>query len=319
MVPSCSLENEKTKRAERLMQGAALLASGVAVLLVVIKGVAWWLSDSVAILSSLMDSALDLMASVVTVYAVRHAIRPPDADHRFGHGKAEALAALTQSFLVSLSALFLAVEAVPRFITPQIVTHEVLGIAIMVFSIVVTGILITVQHWVIQQTGSVAISADRMHYAGDLLINAGVGLSLFVTSIGSGWAWADPLCALIVAAILVFSVVRIASKALDCLMDKELPDAERARILDLAAHHPHVIDAHDLRTRTSGIRTFILLHLTLPREMTLATAHHVCDSVAGSIRQEFPGSEVTIHQDPEGLVEERLDAQIDNQDYGKEK
>ena len=147
--------------------------------------------------------------------------------------KAEALAALAQSFFVSFSALFLCIEAVQRFITPQTVTHEIWGIVTMVFSMVVTGLLITVQHWVIKQTGSVAISADRIHYASDFLINSGVALSLFVTSLGVEWTWADPLCALIVAFILLRSVVRIASQALDCLMDKELPDKRAERILAL--------------------------------------------------------------------------------------
>ncbi|NKD85268.1 cation diffusion facilitator family transporter [Haematospirillum jordaniae] len=297
------------EQAARLMRGVTALATGMAVLMVAIKFAAWWMSGSVALLSSLIDSGLDFAASLITMLAVRKSLVPPDADHRFGHGKAEPLAALAQSVFVGISAVLLSIEAVSRVITPEPVQHETTGIAVMLVCIVLTLGLVAAQKRVVRLTGSVAVSADSLHYSGDLMINLGVIVALLASS-QIGWTWADPLCALIVAGVLVYSIVRITAHALDNLMDRELPDADRERILALAARDPRVIDAHDLRTRRSGLQTFILLHLTLPRDMTLGSAHDICEAVAASIRQAYPGSEVTIHQDPGGLIEERLDDRI---------
>lgn len=297
------------ERAAGLMRGVTALATGMAVLMVAIKFSAWWISGSVALLSSLVDSGLDFAASLVTMIAVRQSLQPPDADHRFGHGKAEPLAALAQSVFVGMSAVFLGMESVSRIINPKPVQHETTGIAVMLVCIIMTLGLVIAQRRVVRLTGSVAVSADSLHYSGDLMVNAGVIVALLASS-QLGWTWADPLCALVVAGILVHSIIRIGTHALDSLMDRELPDTDRARILAIASSDTRVIDAHDLRTRRSGLQTFILLHLTLPRDMTLGQAHDVCEAVATAIRRTYQGAEVTIHQDPGGLVEERLDDRI---------
>ena len=289
-------------RAARLMRNATYASVSVAITLIAAKVAAWIITDSVAILSTLIDSLLDALASVVTLLAVRHALQPADSEHRFGHGKAEALAGLGQAAFITGSAVLLVAEAAGRLASPQLVTHEYVGIGVMGFSIALTLGLVLYQQFVVRETGSVAIGADRLHYVGDLLVNAAVIGALLATSLLQR-SWIDPALALLVAAYILWSAWRIVRGVIDILMDRELPDADRLRIREIALAHEAVQDMHDLRSRRSGTDTFIQLHIELDGAMRLIEAHEIADAVEADIRKAFPGAEVIIHQDPAGIEE----------------
>ena len=282
------------------MRGATYAAVAVAGLLIAVKMGAWLLTDSVSMLATLVDSMLDAAASLVNLYAVRQALQPADREHRFGHGKAEPLAGLGQSAFIAGSAVFLLIEAGQRFWQPQAVEHGTIGIGVMVFSIVVTFALVAFQSRVIRRTKSLAISADSLHYRGDLLVNAGVILAL-VAAGEFGLRYADPVIGGAIAAYIVWNAWQIFSGSLNHLMDREFDDADRDRIKGLVLSHPEVLALHDLRTRTSGRDSFIQLHMELHGSMSLLRAHDVSDEVEIQIRRAFPGAEVIIHQDPFGL------------------
>lgn len=284
----------------RLMRLASYAAVSVALVLIAAKLAAWLLTGSVALLSSLVDSVLDAFASVVAFVAIRHALTPADREHRFGHGKAEPIAALGQAAFIVGSALFLSVEAVRRLWSPQPVAQQEIGIAVMVFSILLTLALVAFQRHVIRRTGSLVVSADSLHYKGDLLINLSIIASLVLT----GWfdfPLADPVFALGIAGYLVWNARGIGGEALDMLMDRELPDAERRAILALAQDHPGVLGVHDLRTRAAGPDRFIQMHLELDGMTSLAESHAIADAVEAKIEAAFPGADVIVHQDPHGI------------------
>ena len=286
------------------MRLATYASVAVAGTLVLIKLGAWLVTDSVALLSTLIDSLLDVAASMINLLAVRHALEPPDREHRFGHGKAEPLAALAQSAFIAGSAIFLIVEASQRFIEPRAVLNSDVGIGVMVFAILVTFALTRFQAYVVRKTGSLAIKADSLHYLGDLLVNAAVIVALLLVS-ELGWTLADPLFGIAIALYILKIAWRIARNAFDMLMDRELPEAERRRIAEIAAAHPRVLDTHDLRTRASGRRTFIQIHIEMDGALSLYEAHEVADEVEAALREAYPGAEVIIHQDPHGIEEER--------------
>lgn len=281
----------------------------VALTLIGAKLASYLATGSVAILSSLIDSSVDLLASVVTLLGVARALQPPDRNHRFGHGKAEPLAGLAQAAFVCGSALFLGYEAVRRLNSPEPVGATGIGIAVMVFAIVLTLALVLFQRWVIRQTGSIAIGADSLHYSGDLFMNLAVIVALLLADL-SGWPYWDPLFALGIAAFLAWSASRIVVQALGVLMDRELPDTDRRHIMDIVQGHAECRGMHDLRTRSTGIGQHIEFHLELDPGMTLAQAHDITDAIEAKVRAAFPTAEITIHQEPAGLQDERLDHRL---------
>ena len=293
-----------SERTARLMRSATYASVATASVLIVVKLGAWVATGSLSMLSTLVDSLLDVVASLVNLVAVRHALTPPDREHRFGHGKAEPLAALGQAAFIAGSAVFLLFEAVHRLYEPRAVMHSDVGIGVMVFAIVLTFALTRYQAFVVRKTGSLAIQADSLHYLGDLLVNVSVIVALLLVS-QLGWVHADPLIGLGIVAYIVFNAWRIARGAFDMLMDRELPDDERQRIREIALAHPEVRDLHDLRTRASGPKLFIQLHLELDGGMSLSRAHEISDRVEAEIAAAFPGAEILIHQDPHGLEEPR--------------
>ena len=292
-----------TDATARLLRLATYASVAVASCLILVKLAAWLYTDSVSLLSTLIDSLLDAAASLINLMAVRHALMPADREHRFGHGKAEPLAALSQTAFIAGSALFLVFEAGHRLLDPRPVLHSEVGIAVMVFAIVVTFALTRFQAHVVRKTGSVAIKADSLHYVGDMLVNGAVIVALLLAS-ELGWVLADPLFGLAIAGYIVFNAWRIVRGSLDMLMDRELPEAERARIREIALANPRVLDLHDLRTRSSGRRTFIQVHIEMDGDLTLYSAHAVADEVEAALRAAYPGAEVIIHQDPHGIEEE---------------
>jgi len=288
----------------RLMRLATYASVSVAAILIAIKFVAWLATDSVAMLATLVDSMLDAAASLVNLFAVRQALTPADREHRFGHGKAEPLAGLVQSAFIAGSALFLFVEVGRRFVHPKAIDQGALALAVMGVSVALTVALVFFQRYVVRKTASLAISADRLHYFGDLLANVSVAIAL-VLAVEFGLQWADPIFGAIIAVYIVWSAWEIIRQSLDQLMDRELPDEERKRIREIALSHPEVRSVHDLRTRTSGRDIFIQLHIELDPSVTLTHAHVVSDAVEAKLRDAFPAAEVIIHQDPEGVDEPR--------------
>jgi len=284
-------------RSERLLRRATYASVTTAAILILAKFVAWALTGSVSVLASLVDSLMDLGASAVNLIAVRYSLAPPDAEHRFGHGKAESLAGLAQATFIAGSAVFLIFEAVDRLLHPRALTDIGVGIAVMVFSIVVTVVLLAVQRHVIRLTGSTAIRADALHYGTDLATGVSVIVALVLAQ-AFGWNGLDAWFAIAIAVYIVVSAWQIGRDAFQMLLDRELPDDQRVRIESLALGHPDVLGVHDLRTRQSGRLPIIQLHLEIDAGRPLADAHRIAKEVEVSILQAFPHADVTIHQDP---------------------
>lgn len=284
----------------RLLRLATYASISVALVLIVAKLVAWGLSDSVSLLATLIDSVLDALASLINLVAVRHALTPADKEHRFGHGKAEALAGLSQSMFIAGSAGFLLLEAGRRIISPIAVEAVGVGMLVMVFSIVATLLLLAFQHHVIRKTNSTAIRADALHYRTDLLVNGSVILALWLSV--QGWAGFDALFACAIAIYILFSAWEIIKVSYDHLMDRELPDEQREEIQILVLENKSVRGMHDLRSRHSGTVTFIQFHLELDDDLSLLEAHKISDEVEMRLLEAYPGSEIIIHIDPQSVV-----------------
>jgi ferrous-iron efflux pump FieF len=287
-----------------LQRAASYASLSVALILVGAKIWAWLATDSVSILSSLTDSFLDVLASGITVIAIRIALRPADSEHRFGHGKSEGLAALMQSIIITVSAVYVLLEAVQRLTAPQPVSNPEAGIAVMLLSIAMTLGLLAFQRSVVKKTGSLAIAADAMHYRSDLLVNLSVVVAILL-SMWTNWTIVDPLIGIGIAAYILWSTYDIASSALDVLLDRELPLEERRNIENLARDHPKVKGFHDLRTRSGGTHYIIQFHLELDPDSTLIEAHRIMDSVEDKIRAAYPDCEIIVHSDPLGFDEMR--------------
>lgn len=282
------------------MRRAALASVSVSLVLVVIKAIAYFATGSVAVLAALADSGLDLFTAWLNWIAIRSALTPADAEHRFGHGKAEPLAGLAQGAFIAGSALFLVIQSIIRLVSPQPIENALVALVVMAISIVGAGGLVVYQRRVVSQTGSIAISADRMHYTADLVTNVGVIVAVALAGL-LGWARADPIIALAVAGFMVGSATSVFRQSYDQLMDRELPDSDRARIKEIVMRHAEVRSLHDLRTRAAGIDTFIQVHIELDPAMSLMRAHQVSDEVEHELCAAFPRAEVIIHQDPAGV------------------
>lgn len=288
----------------RLMRIAAIASVCVASILIVTKFSAWLLTDSISLLSTLIDSILDAAASLVNLLAVHHALQPADREHRFGHGKAEPLASLAQAAFIGGSAAFLLIQAGERVARPRDIENTDIGYLVMIFSIVLTIFLVAFQRYVVKKSGSMAIDADSLHYKTDVLINLGVMFSLFLSSY-FGWRYADPIIAILIALYIVKGAWGIGQTALAILMDHELDDEDRQKIRDIVMAHSEVVGFHDLRTRSSGINVFIQFHLELDGDMRLKQAHDISEAVELELMDAFPNAEVIIHEDPEGVEEAR--------------
>jgi ferrous-iron efflux pump FieF len=286
----------------RLVRLASYSSLTAALVFIAVKLAAWLATGSVAVLSSLVDSLLDIAGSLITYFAVRHALVPADREHRFGHGKAEPLAALALAAFIAGSAVLIVLETVTRLLEPRPVQNEIVGIAVMAFTILGTLALVGFQNYVVRRTRSVAIRADSLHYSGDLMLNAGVLVSLALSA-WLGWSEIDPVFAGAVAFYMLWNARAVGLDALHMLMDRELPDVERDQIKTLVLAHPEVSQLHELKTRSSGAKSFIQLHIEMDGAITLARAHHIADEVEAAIVEAFPQAEVIIHQDPAGSNE----------------
>lgn len=281
---------------------AAIASVCAALLLGGLKAYGAWTTGSVAMLASLSDSVLDLIASLVTLAGVRIAAQPADAKHRFGHGKAEALAALFQVLLISASATFIAIRAIERLASGEVAADPEAGIVVSVIAIGVTLLLTAYQARAIAASGSIAIRTDRLHYQSDLLLNSGVIAALLLESV-LHLRGADPVFGIGIALWLLWGAWHAASDAIGQLMDREWPEEKRRAFIACAAAIPGFESLHDLRTRTSGSQDFAQFHIHVPASMSVAQAHDVVEALEARLEAEFPGTEILIHVDPEGQVD----------------
>jgi ferrous-iron efflux pump FieF len=286
----------------KLTTRAALASVTVACFLLVLKGYAAWATGSVAMLGSLADTGLDVIASLVTLFGVRVAAMPADHDHRFGHGKAESLAALVQVGIIGVSAIGIGWRAVDRLVHGEITANAEYGIAVSLVAILVTLFLVAYQRSVVRRTGSVAIRTDNVHYQSDLYLNLSVIAALALDQY-VGWSGADPLFGLGIALWLMWGAWKASSQALDQLMDREWPEEKRMRFLAIASSRPEAKGIHDLRTRSSGAHDFAQFHIWIDPQMTVEAAHDIVEAIEGDLELEFPGCEVLIHLDPDGHVD----------------
>ena len=280
----------------RLLRLATRASVAVALILIVLKATVWISTSSVSLLAGLIDSLMDAAASIINLFAVGYALKPADKEHRFGHGKAEALAGLAQSAFITGSAVLVLLQGVNRLLNPEPLDTAWAGVAVMVFSIAATLGLLAIQKHVIARTNSTAVGADSLHYRSDLLLNLSIIIALLLAHFGIQQA--DALFGLGIALFIGYGAVRIGLDAIQILMDHELPDEVRAEALRIARSVPDVIDVHDLRTRQSGQHWFMQLHLELPATLTLADAHERGEQARLAIMARYPQADVLVHKDP---------------------
>ncbi|MBS0057552.1 CDF family cation-efflux transporter FieF [Yersinia sp. Marseille-Q3913] len=284
----------------RLVKAAALSATVLASILLIIKIFAWWHTGSVSLLAALVDSLVDLAASLTNLFVVRYSLQPADEEHTFGHGKAESLAALAQSMFISGSALFLFLTGFQHLASPEPLQDLGVGIWVTLIALFSTLILVTFQRWVVRKTHSQAIRADMLHYQSDVMMNGAILIALALS--WYGFHRADALFALGIGVYILYSALRMGYEAVQSLLDRALPDNERQEIINIVMSWPGVIGAHDLRTRQSGPTRFIQLHLEMEDRVPLMEAHLLAEQVERALLHRFPGADVLIHQDPCSVV-----------------
>ncbi|GAB5352067.1 cation diffusion facilitator family transporter [Qipengyuania sp. 483] len=300
----------------KLARSAAIASITVALILVALKSWASWRTGSTAMLGSLADSALDLIASIATLTGVWIASMPADEDHRFGHGKAEALAAIFQVMLIAVSAFGIAARALSQLAGGTQTAAAGEGIAVSTVAIVLTFALLGWQRYVMNRTRSLAIQTDHLHYKSDLLLNLAV-IAALVLDQYAGFALADPLFGLAIAAWLGWGAFTAAREAVDDLMDREWPEEKRLAFVEAAALHPELTNLHDLRTRASGNRDFVQFHVDLPGSMTVEEAHDIIERVERDLCQRFPNMELLIHIDPQGHVDDPGNPLVEEDEFAK--
>ncbi|BES83031.1 cation-efflux pump FieF [Pectobacterium araliae] len=286
----------------RLVTLAAVSATAVALVLFVMKVFAWWHTGSVSLLASLVDSLVDIAASLVNLLVVRYSLQPADTEHAFGHGKAESLAALAQSMFISGSALFLILTGLQHSLEPQALHAPEVGMWVTLIALLATLMLVSFQRWVVKCTHSQAIRADMLHYQSDLLMNGAILLALALS--WKGITRADSLFALGIGGYILYSALRMGYDAVQSLLDRALPEDEHRAIAEVIANWPGIRGAHALRTRRSGPTRFIQLHLEMDDALPLVQAHQIAADLEQALRQQFPGADIMIHQDPVSAVPE---------------
>lgn len=289
------------QESEKLLKRATTASVSVAVTLIILKTYGYMESGSVAIFGTLLDSVMDSLSSIIIFAAVRFSMVPADDDHRFGHGKAEAIAGLLQAFVITATSILLLYEVVDKIKNPAMIAKTELGIGIIVASIVLTVMLVLYQRYVAKKTKSIAIEADGMHYTGDILLNLGVVVSLVLGGYFN-MIYADPFFGAIACLYLLHSAWEVFKASTDVLMDREMEDDEKEKIISIINSHERVIGIHELRTRYSGLNIFIQFHMELEKGISLYDAHEISDQVEDKIMAEYPTAEIFIHADPEEVV-----------------
>ncbi len=290
------MENQIKMNNEKWIKYASYASVSVAAILIILKSLAWFQTKSISILAALTDSVMDILASIVNLFAIRYALKPADNDHRFGHGKAESLAGLGQSLFIAGSAIYLLYNSVLRFSNPQEIHSEPIGMLVAAISFVLTLALLLFQRKVVKQTGSQAIQSDALHYFSDLMASVAIFASLLFSSFSIEWV--DPIVGIAIGLYILHSAWEIAETSIDILLDRELSDDIHEQILSIAKNYPDVRGVHALKTRKSGIKYFIQFHIEIDGDLPLKDAHKVSDDLENEIEASFDSAEVIIHQDP---------------------
>ncbi len=300
------VDNESSSKNILLIRIASVASVLVALLLVGVKTWVWLFTGSLSVLASLVDSLLDVAASLINMLAIRYSLKSADREHPFGHGKAESLAGLGQAIFIACSAIFVIAQAFKRFADPQSLQSTTLGVGIMIFAVVVTACLVAFQSMVVRRTGSMAIKADSLHYSADLFTNLGTVAALLLARYG--WPALDPWIAIIIALIVLYNAWQIAYDSAQLLMDRHLSSETEEEISRIAMGHKEVVGIHDIRTRRSGQTRIVQLHLEMLGNMLLQESHRVAKEVEAEIRAAVPDADIIIHQDPveinKGLIDE---------------
>jgi ferrous-iron efflux pump FieF len=285
---------------EQLMRRAGRISLATAAILIGLKGGAAWITGSLALIGTLVDSGLDLLVSMMSLLAIEAALQPADKEHRFGHGKAEGVAGLIQAMVVSLSAVGVGVYSAIHIVNPHPIETGTVGVGVLLISMTMTWALVRYQRYVVAETGSLAVQSDSMHYASDFVMDLGVLIAIVAATWG-GVERADPICGLLVAGWVMKSAIEIGRNALDMLLDRELEDDERDAVLAIIRSHAAVKGVHDLRTHRSGRSPRFQFHLELDANLTLGQAHVISDEVEALIIAEFSLAQVLIHLDPDDI------------------
>ncbi|MBX2833934.1 MAG: cation diffusion facilitator family transporter [Micavibrio sp.] len=296
-------ETPSLKQAAKPALKAGRATIALSSLLVVIKTIAFIFSGSLAVLSSLFDSALDTLVSAMNYAALKYAIKPADEDHRSGHGKIEGLAALLQSLIIGAAALYLVYEALMRLINAQALEAQMLAIIIMIASMFIGLYIVHVQNKALKKSQSLILEADQAHYTSDLVIHAGVIVALMINAMG-GPLWVDTLIAMAIALWLLKTAREIASKGLDMVLDRELGEESRLKILDIINAHDLVLGVHDLRATQSGLKEHIIFDIEADPALSLHDAHAITKDLEIELLKHFPQAEIMIHVDPHGDIED---------------
>lgn len=296
---SNNLKKEDYNRLVNLAGRAAVFAAS---LLIIVKLVAWVMTGSASILATLTDSLMDVTTSIINLLAIKIALQPADDEHRFGHGKAESLAGLAQAAFISGTSIYLMFNGISALVNGRQISASNVGIGVMVFSIIVTILLVSFQTYTVKKTGSMAIKADSLHYRTDVAMNGAVLLALVLA--GYGWYWADGVFAIAVSFYILHGAWQIGRQSIDALMDRQLPKSDEEKIVKIAYHVNGVRGVHDLRTRLSGNTKFIQLHLELDDDQSLLEAHNKADQLEAALESDFPHADILIHLDPLSIVEE---------------
>lgn len=292
---------EQAARKSSMMAGyAAITIVGI---LIFIKAVAYYMTGSVSILSSLTDSIVDSLVSVMALMSILYAHRPADEDHRWGHGKMEAVSALFQSAMIIGGGAFLVFESINRLTQPHEVQGHVIGMAVMVVSIILSIVLVGIQRKALRVHDSLAVEADSAHYGSDIIVNIGVLLVLFATANGAP-IWLDAAFAFGVALFMAYLARGIAQKSMNMLMDREIPEAERAQIIDIIEGEKGVLGWHDLRTRKNGTTVVIAFDMEADGDQTLRDAHNISKEIENKLIKIFPLAEIFIHIDPHDDIDD---------------
>ena len=289
-----------------LTQKAACISSLVGLTLVAIQLYAYFTTNAMVILGSVLESIVDTLMSAVALLALRTAHRGPDHNHRWGHGKAEPLAAMGQATFVAGSGIYFILESIKRILKPESVTSAPLGIWVMVASSLLIFALLIYQHRIVDRTHSLSIKADFLHYLNDMVVNGVVIVSLWICC-DLNYHWVDAVASILIALYILFSAYRLGRAAANQLMDLEMADDARAEILAVICAHPSVTGVHDLRTRQSGPDIFIEAHVEMPPTMTLTDVHLVTDAVESALHRKFPTAHIMLHQEPAGIQDQKLD------------
>lgn len=296
---SKNLPKEDYNRLVNLAGRAAIFAAS---LLIIVKLVAWVMTGSASILATLTDSLMDVTTSIINLLAIKIALQPADDEHRFGHGKAESLAGLAQAAFISGTSVYLMFNGISALVNGREISATNVGIGVMIFSVIVTILLVAFQTYIVKKTGSMAIRADSLHYRTDIAMNGAVLLALVLA--GFGWHWADGVFAIAVSFYISYGAWQIGRMSIDALMDKQLPKSDEEKIVKTAYHVKGVRGVHDLRTRLSGNTKFIQLHLELDDNQSLLEAHKKADQLEEALTSDFPHADILIHLDPLSVVEE---------------